>query len=107
MTAALDRRCELCGAEPGTACVNTLHPNEPLPGRTHHLVRKVDQLPKIDVGPTTPLATRLRAAADAIAELNSTQGLPSERASVSPKYLFAAADEIDALVGSPENDQPT
>jgi hypothetical protein len=45
---------------------------------------------------TTPLATRLRLAADAIAELNSTQGLPSERASVSPKYLLAEADAIEA-----------
>jgi len=88
---ALDRRCELCGAQPGTACVNTLHPNEPLPGRAHHLFREVDQLPTIDLGS----ATHLRQVAAAIAELNSTQGLPSERASVSPKYLLAAADAIE------------
>ena len=70
------------------------HRPEPLPGRAHHLFRKVDQLPMID-GPATPLATRLRQAADAIAELNSMQGLPSERASVSPEYLLAAADAIE------------
>jgi hypothetical protein len=57
------------------------------------------QLPKIDVGPATPLATRLRQAADAIAELNATQGLPSERASVSPKFLREQADEAER--GSP------
>jgi hypothetical protein len=105
MTAALDRRCEPCGAEPGTQCVNPLHPNEPLPGRAHHLSRKVGQLPTIDVGS----ATHLRQVAAAIAELNSIEGMPSERASVSPKYLLVAADEIDrlALVGPPENDLPT
>jgi hypothetical protein len=89
---ALDRRCEVCGAERGTACVNPLYPHEPLPGRAHHLFRTVDQLPPIDVGS----ATHLRQVAAAIAELNGIQGLTSERASVSPQYLLAAADEIDA-----------
>jgi hypothetical protein len=58
---------------------------------------------------TNTLPDRLRDAANAIAELNAIQGLPSERASVPPKYLLAAADEIDrlALVGPPENDRPT
>jgi hypothetical protein len=39
----------------------------------------------------------LRDAANAIAELNATQALPSERASVSPKYLREQADEFDRL----------
>lgn len=91
MTTALDRRCELCGAEPGTACVNPLRPNEPVT-RAHHLVREVDQLPTIDVGS----ATHFRQVAAAIAELNSMQGLPSERASVSPEYLRAAADAMES-----------
>jgi hypothetical protein len=99
---ALDRRCELCGAEPGTACVNILHPNEPLRGRAHHLFRTVDQLPMITVGS----ATRLRQAAAAIAELNATEGLPPELA-VSPKYLLAAADAIeDPGTESSENVSP-
>jgi hypothetical protein len=40
-------------------------------------------------------ADRLRDAADAIAELNAIQGLPSERASVSPQFLREQADEIE------------
>lgn len=32
-------KCEICGAKPGDECVNTLHPGEPLPGRTEHIAR--------------------------------------------------------------------
>jgi hypothetical protein len=41
------------------------------------------------------LAERLIAAADAIAELNSSQGLSAERAAVSPKYLRELAASME------------
>lgn len=40
-------------------------------------------------------AGRLRAAADAIAELNAMQGLAAERAAVSPKYLREQAETME------------
>jgi len=44
---------------------------------------------------TAPLPQRLRAAADAIAELNAMQGLATERGAVSPKYLREEADRME------------
>lgn len=41
-------------------------------------------------------AGRLRAAADAIAELNAMQGLAAERAAVSPMYLRSEAARMEA-----------
>jgi hypothetical protein len=56
---------------------------------------------------TTPLATRLRQAAATIAELNSRQGLSPERASVSPEYLLAAADEVESALRDLNRRVPT
>jgi hypothetical protein len=36
---ALNESCEVCGAEPGEACRNTLKPGQPLPGRLVHMGR--------------------------------------------------------------------
>jgi hypothetical protein len=45
---------------------------------------------------TATLPERLIAAADAIAELNASQGLSAERAAVSPKYLREEAERMEA-----------
>lgn len=37
--AALTRRCEVCHAQPGTDCTNTINTGAPLPGRLVHFSR--------------------------------------------------------------------
>lgn len=37
--AALTRRCEVCHAQPGTDCTNTINPGAQLPGRLVHHAR--------------------------------------------------------------------
>lgn len=36
VTEALTRPCDLCQAPRGQLCRNTIHPNQPLPGRLIH-----------------------------------------------------------------------